>query len=77
LSVEDHRFAIVGDEGIDRVVPEGFWDEVKSGMQKRFAADRFAEGIVEAVDQIGDKLRAYFPIAKGDVNELTDEISTE
>jgi uncharacterized membrane protein len=77
LSVEDHRFAIVGDEGIDRVVPEGFWDEVKTRMQGRFEADRFAEGIAEAVEMIGDKLCAFFPIGKCDVNELTDEISAE
>jgi uncharacterized membrane protein len=77
LSVEDHRFAIVGDVAIDRAVPEGFWDEMKSVMQQRFVAGRFAEGIVEAVDQIGEKLHAFFPIAKDDVNEITDEISTE
>ncbi len=77
LSVEDHRFAIVGDAGIDGVVPAGFWDEIKAGMQERFAADRFAEGIAEAVRQVGEKLQTYFPIEKGDINELTDDISTE
>lgn len=77
LSVEDHRFAILGDEGIDRVVPEGFWDEVKEEMQRCFAADRFAEGIAEAARQIGEKLHAYSPVQEGDVDELTDEISTE
>lgn len=77
LSVEDRRFAIVGDEGIDRVVPEGFWDEIKETMRQRFAADRFAEGIAEAVRRVGEKLRAYFPLQAGDVNELPDDISTE
>jgi uncharacterized membrane protein len=77
LSVDDHRFAIVGDEGIDRVVPEGFWDEIKDGMQERFSNQRFAEGIAEAVAQIGDQLHAFFPFDSGDQNELSDEISTE
>jgi uncharacterized membrane protein len=77
LSVEDHRFAIIGDEGIDRVVPEGFWDEIKATMRERFAADRFAEGIAEAAGRVGEKLHAYFPLREGDVNELSDEISTE
>lgn len=77
LSVADHRFAIVGDQGIDQVVPEGFWDEIKDHMQSRFARGQFAEGIVEAVEKIGEKLRDYFPYQKDDVNELPDEISTE
>jgi uncharacterized membrane protein len=77
LSVDDHRFAIVGDEGIDQVVPDGFWDEIKDGMQARFGDGEFAEGIVEAVAKVGEKLQSYFPYQNGDVNELSDEISTD
>jgi uncharacterized membrane protein len=77
LSVEDHRFAILGDEGIDRVAPEGFWDEIKESLREHFEGDRFAEGIVAAVGRVGDKLHAFFPLQAGDVNELSNEISTE
>lgn len=77
LSVADHRFAIVGDQGIDQVVPDGFWDEIKDGIESRFSRGEFAEGVVVAVERIGEKLRDYFPYQKDDVNELPDEISTE
>jgi uncharacterized membrane protein len=77
LSVADHRFAIVGDEGIDQVVPENFWKEVKDGMQARFVRGQFAEGIAEAAGMVGEKLRSYFPYQDDDVNELPDEISTD
>ena len=29
LSVKDRRFAILGDEGINNVVEDGFWNDVK------------------------------------------------
>ncbi len=77
LSVADHRFAIIGDESIDHVVPPGFWDEIKMEMQQHFARDRFAEGICAAVRGIGEKLREHFPIQEGDVNELPNQISLE
>ncbi len=49
ISVQDRRFAILGDEGIDRVVETGFWDEALAIMKTRFEEDRCARGVVEAV----------------------------
>jgi uncharacterized membrane protein len=77
LSVEDHRFAILGDEGIDRVVPENFWGEIRTRMGEKFQEDRFAEGIVEAVEAVGENLHRFFPVDHADRNELSDEISME
>jgi uncharacterized membrane protein len=75
LSTEDHAFAILGDRGIDEVVPEGFWDDVRERMRACFAEGRFADGIVLAVDAAGEKLAAFFPRGTGDRNELPDDIS--
>ena len=36
LAVKDHKFAILGDEGINKVVGNGFWNDVKDLMQSRF-----------------------------------------
>jgi uncharacterized membrane protein YgcG len=77
LSVEDHRFAIVGDEGIDRVVPPQFWEDIRNEMAERFAAGEFQKGIVEAIDRIGEKLHQFFPAGRADRNELPDAISIE
>ena len=75
LGLASRRFVILGDKGIDEKVPEGFWQEMIEVMKNRFKDDLFAEGIVEAVDLIGEKLGAFFPYQRDDVNELTDEIS--
>ncbi|MGE5599315.1 MAG: TPM domain-containing protein [Bacteroidota bacterium] len=75
LAVEERRFAIIGDEGIDRVVPPGFWQETKDAMADHFRAGRFAEGVVHGVSSAGEHLARYFPREADDANELTDEIS--
>lgn len=77
ISVADHRFAIIGDEGIDRAVPAGFWEDVTAEMAAHFARREFAAGTIAAVHRVGEKLNAYFPRERGDVNELPNEISTE
>ncbi len=75
ISVEDHKFAILGDEGIHRLVPEGFWDETLIRMKARFQEDRCAQGVIEAVEAVGEKLHRFFPFQRGDRDELPDEIS--
>jgi uncharacterized membrane protein len=77
LSVEDHAYAILGDEGIDRVVPPHFWEEIRTRMGERFHEGEFQKGIIEAIDQVGEKLHAFFPAERADRNELSDEISIE
>lgn len=32
LAVEDRKFAIIGDEGINKVVPADFWDNIRETM---------------------------------------------
>jgi len=75
IAIEDKKFAIFGDEGINKVVPENFWEDVKEEMRQKFVNDDFAEGIITGIKQVGIKLKEYFPHQSGDVNELSDEIS--
>ena len=75
VSVLDHRLAVIGDAGIHSVVPEGFWTDVLAILRLHFAAGRNADGLVEAVAMVGEKLRHHFPRLAGDRNELTDELS--
>lgn len=75
LAVRDHRFAILADEGINAVVPEGFWQEIATQMEADFRAGTFLKGLVEGITRIGPKLREFFPGVANDKNELSDEIS--
>ncbi len=75
LSLRSRRFAIVGDEGIDKLVPEGFWDEVKDVLAARFSKGEFTEGLIAGILMAGEKLKEFFPYQEDDVNELPDDIS--
>lgn len=75
LAVNDRKFAILGDAGINAKVPEGFWDQIKETMVEYFAKGDFTNGLTQGIKMAGVKLKAYFPIAAGDTNELSNEIS--
>jgi uncharacterized membrane protein len=75
LAHEDKKFAIIGDKGIDAVVPANFWDGTKEVMSLHFHKGEFYEGLVFAIQETGSHLKQYFPLEKDDKNELSNEIS--
>jgi len=75
VAVKNRRFAVIGDSGINAVVPEDFWDDLKNLLLNHFRENNFTEGLIRGVEMVGNKLKANFPYKAGDVNELTDEIS--
>lgn len=75
LSVKNRQFAIIGDKGIHRVVPENFWDHIKESVIRNFKEGKFKEGLIEAILETGHHLKKHFPHKKDDINELPDEIS--
>lgn len=75
LAVDRREFAIIGDVGIDKVVSSDFWDAERDLMQQHFRRGEFALGIELAIEQVGAKLKKFFPYQADDVNELPDEIS--
>ncbi|HNY07865.1 MAG TPA: TPM domain-containing protein [Bacteroidales bacterium] len=75
LAIDNRKFAIIGDKGINAVVPDNFWDTIKMGMLNRFRENQFTEGLCESISQIGILLKTKFPRLTDDINELPDEIS--
>ena len=69
LAPERKEFAILGDKGINEAVPDNYWDDVRDVLQSHFRHGAFAEGIVEGVHLVGEKLKTYFPYQSDDVNE--------
>jgi len=75
LAHADHKFAIIGDLGINRLVPADFWETTKIAMTAHFAKGDLAEGIIAGVALAGEKLALYFPPQVGDINELPNDIA--
>jgi uncharacterized membrane protein len=75
VDVPARRFAVLGDAGIhDRVGP-GFWDAIARGVEARFRAGDYADGLAWGIGEAGTALATFFPHRPDDVNELPDEIS--
>ncbi|MGJ8742997.1 TPM domain-containing protein [Polaribacter sp.] len=75
VAVDDKKFVICGDAGINKVVPKDFWNSTKEIIQKEFVKGNFKEGIVQGILKAGKELQVHFPWAVDDTNELTNDIS--
>lgn len=75
VAIEDRKFAICGDRGINGKVPANFWESTKELMQSHFKQGLFKQGLIEGIASAGEQLRTYFPRKTDNRNELTDTIS--
>ena len=75
LAIKNRKFAILGDVGINQVVADDFWDDIRNHMLNHFRENNFVDGLVEGITMAGQQLKNHFPYQKDDVNELSDEIS--
>ena len=75
LACNTKVFAIIGDKGINDIVPENFWEDAATLLRQRFRKGQYTEGLSEAAIMIGEKLKEHFPIEPDDINEQPDDIS--
>jgi uncharacterized membrane protein len=75
VATVDRKFAIIGDAGINKVVPDTFWDDTKEDMLQHFKFGNLVEGIVTGLEIAGEHLQKYFPHKADDTNELPDDIA--
>jgi len=75
IAVNDKKFVIYGDKGIDRAVPKDFWESTKSLIESRFKQGNFKQGIIDGILKTGQELQKHFPWQPNDSNELSNEIS--
>ena len=75
LAVEDKKFAILGDGGINQKVPDDFWESTKEVVIAKLKEGKYAEALADGIITAGEQLKTHFPYQSDDVNELSDEIS--
>jgi uncharacterized membrane protein len=75
LSLSDHKFAVIGDVGINQKVGDEFWEIIKNEMIPLFKENKMVVGLALGIEQAGIELKKYFPYQSDDKNELDDEIS--
>ncbi len=75
VAMDDHKFAILGDAGIDAAVPDNFWLTTKDTLRGYFKAGQITEGLCAGIRMAGQQLKSHFPYQSDDINELPDDIS--
>ena len=76
LAWKSRQFAVVGDAGINSVVPDDFWETTKEAVLEHFRGERYVLGLERGIKMVGEQLHRYFPYdAAADQNELDDSIS--
>ena len=75
VAVEDRTLVIMGDQGINDVVPPGFWESTKDVIIDQFKSGNVKQGLVDGILMAGEQLKMYFPHGGNDKNELPDKIS--
>jgi len=74
ISIFERRVWVLGDRGIKAAIPETHWNGVVATIVQAIKEGRPAEGICQAVGEVGRILQDKFPIRHGDQNELQNLI---
>ena len=74
LSMAERRAEIVADEAITKVTTPETWGEAMAALLVEVKADRPADGIVAAVERVGEVLKQHFPRSETDTNEIPDKL---
>jgi uncharacterized membrane protein len=75
LAIKNRQFAILGDAGINQVVPDNFWNTTKSAMENHFRNSEFALGLISGITMAGEQMKKHFPHQQDDINELSNEMT--
>jgi uncharacterized membrane protein len=69
----DRAVEVIADRGISRHVSQTEWDEVCREVEAQYAARRFADGSIAAVEGVAVLLGRHFPSASADEDELPNQ----
>jgi uncharacterized membrane protein len=76
LAVKDRKVAIIGDAGINVHMKAENWTSIYETMKSHFRNAEYEKGISSAIEIVGEKIRAFFPISSADRNELSNQVTT-
>lgn len=75
VAYKSRKFAVLGDKGINDIVPDDFWQETVLTMETLFKDGKITDALVSGITTVGKALKKFFPYQKDDVNELDDGIN--
>ena len=73
LLLADKKVEVIADRSINKVVNQSDWQLVCKLMENHFKEERYAEGVIQGIEEISNQLEKHFPSNKNDKNELSNE----
>jgi len=74
LSMAERRAEIVADDAILKVTDETTWGDAMAALLADVKAGRTGDGMVAAIERVGEVLAEHFPRTDGDINEIPDKL---
>jgi len=65
VELADRSIEIVADRGIAQRVPPEQWSAIAEQMREQFRRGAHEAGVIAAIEQVAQHLRAHFPLAAG------------
>jgi uncharacterized membrane protein len=62
VAPESQRLAVMGGAALYTALPPEWWAGLIASITTRFAEGKLTEGLLAALQEIGDTLRHYFPV---------------
>jgi putative membrane protein len=74
LSLAERRAEIVADEAVAKVTTPECWGDAMAELIGELREGRPGEGLVLAVEEVGEVLTRHFPKTSADTNEIPDKL---
>lgn len=69
------RFVILGDRGLNEIVPADYWEKIAANMSAHLKEGRRLEALTEGIRTIGDTMAEHWPADGENPDELPNEIA--
>ncbi|TAK63558.1 MAG: hypothetical protein EPO24_04130 [Bacteroidetes bacterium] len=70
---EERQFFVLADEGI-HLKAEQLWGAVAALISGQFKEGKYCDGIIRAIQSVGEALRQHYPRKSDDTNELSNTV---
>jgi putative membrane protein len=74
ISIFEHRAIILADKSIAEKLPPATWDHIIASLLGKIKNKKFAEGMMDAVNQCAEIAAKHFPPTEHDTDELLNHL---
>lgn len=74
ILLDDRKFEILADEGINNIIQIGSWSTIEDTMSQQFKEGNYLKGVLHCISLIGEKLKVHFPNESDGTNELSNDV---